>query len=125
MYAVLNVSNDIYNEAYRLPSNHSCQYVGQRFVPVLFVFFYCVALSPSLHNHWNERDSLDFNVCDAPKRLNTTCQSQEQMRQITGEHQIGSNGGIGKKKEEPKDKQLIRKRISELESELNYLRTQL
>ena len=60
---------------------------------------------------------------DVPKLLSTSCQLQEQMRQITREHQVGLNGDIGVRKDQYDDKQWIRKRIHELESELDYLKS--
>ena len=125
MYAVLNVSNDIYNEAYQLHSSESSRYVGQRLVVPLTFFFDHFHSFFSLHNYHNRRDSLDLHVFNVPKLLSTTYQLQEQMRQITREHQVNLNGVIGMRTDPYNDQQLIRKRINELESELTYLKSRL
>lgn len=120
---MLNVSNNTFNEAYQSATTQSDQYVGRRFVMKAFIilrldFFF------SLHDYHNRRGSLDLHMFDVPKLLSTSCQLQEQMRQITREHQVDLNGDIGVRKDQYDDKQWIRKRIHELESELDYLKSQ-
>jgi hypothetical protein len=92
---------------------------------LVFVFFDHFSLFSSLHNHWNGRDSIDLHVFNVPKLLNSSYQLQEQMRHVTREHPIGLNGKINIKNDTPSEKQLIQKRINELESELNHLKSQL
>lgn len=83
-------------------------------------FFYIF----SLHDYDNRRDSLDLHMFNVPKLLSTSCRLQEQMREITREHQVGVNGDIGVRKDQYDDKQWIRNRIHELESELDRLKSQ-
>ena len=92
---------------------------------LVFVFLNHFSLFFSLHNHWNGRDSLDLHVFNVPKLLSSSCQLPEQLRQITREHQGGSNGKTNLKNEISTEKQLIYKRIKELESELSHLKSQL
>ncbi len=88
----------------------------------LFNHFFC-----RLHNYSNRSDSLDLHVFNVPKLLSTTCQLKDQMNQINEQHSplLASNGDIRWRKEHSDEKQTIRKRINELECELNYLKSQL
>jgi len=70
---------------------------------------------------------LDLNVVNVPKLLNTTYQLQEQMNEINKQQMtlLPPNGDLRPKKENYNEKQFIRKRINELEYELNLLKSQL
>ncbi len=66
-------------------------------------------------------------MVNVPKLLNTTYQLQEQMNEINKQQMtlLPPNGDLRPKKENCNEKQFIRKRINELEYELNYLKSQL
>lgn len=69
-------------------------------------------------------------MIDVPKLLNTTYQLKEQINQMNEQdHQtkpfLPPNGDLHLKKEHLNEKQIIQKRIDELEYELNYLKSQL
>ncbi len=70
---------------------------------------------------------MDLNVVNVPKLLNTTYQLQEQMNEINKQQMslLPPNGDLRPKKENYNEKQFIRKRINELEYELNLLKSQL
>ncbi|CAF0746785.1 unnamed protein product [Rotaria sp. Silwood1] len=120
LYAVLNASDDIYTEAYRSSKLHSSRCVGER-----------------LHNYSTRSDSLDLRVVDVPKLLCTTYQLKEQMNKLNEQRQqqqqqvplLPPNGNllftIIKKEYDEEEQQLIRRRIDELEKELNQLKLQL
>ncbi|CAF1103549.1 unnamed protein product [Adineta steineri] len=111
LYAVLNVSDEVYNQAYCLSKNSSLNCVGER-----------------LHNYSTRCDSLDLHVVDVPKLLNTTYQLKEQINTIREQQQmllLPPNGDLKIKKDNCDEKQTIQKRINELEQELNHLRLQL
>lgn len=95
----------------------------------LFGFFLYIESSfffSRLHNYSNRKDSLDLNVFNVPKLLSTTYQLKEQMNQITQQSSLLTpNGDIQLKNEHFDRKQSIRKRIIELECELNYLKSRL
>ncbi|CAF0771859.1 unnamed protein product [Rotaria sordida] len=120
LYTTLNASDDAYTEAYRSSKLHPSRCVGER-----------------LHNYSTRSDSLDLRVVDVPKLLCTTYQLKEQMNKINEQQQqqqqqqiplLPPNGNlrcVTIKKEHDDEQQLIRKRIDELEQELNHLKLQL
>jgi hypothetical protein len=89
----------------------------------LSLFFNHFFFFSRLHNYSNRTDSLDLNVFNVPKLLTTTCQLKEQISQQNP--LLTPNGDIQLKYENSDSKQSIRKRITELECELNYLKSQL
>ncbi|CAF1208716.1 unnamed protein product [Rotaria magnacalcarata] len=111
MYAVLNVSNDLYNKAYATRKYNSFTLIGER-----------------LHNYSTRRDSLDLHVVDVPKLLTTTYQLKERIKIMNEQEQqmmcISPNGDLRSKKENY-EKFFIQRRIRELEQELKHLRSQL
>ncbi|CAF4002101.1 unnamed protein product, partial [Rotaria sp. Silwood1] len=90
-----------------------------------------------LHNYSTRSDSLDLRVVDVPKLLCTTYQLKEQMNKLNEQRQqqqqqvplLPPNGNllftIIKKEYDEEEQQLIRRRIDELEKELNQLKLQL
>jgi hypothetical protein len=68
-------------------------------------------------------------VINVPKLLKTTYELRERMNRINEQQQdslfLPPNGDIRLKKENYDEKQLIQKRIHQLEYELNHLKSQL
>ncbi|UJR33028.1 hypothetical protein I4U23_020487 [Adineta vaga] len=119
LYAAVNATEEIYNEAYSTSKTPSFRYIGER-----------------LHNHATRCDSLDLRVVDVPKLLCTSYQLKEQINKFTEQQQqqqqdsplLLPNGDIrySSNVNEDDDKQeFIRTRINELEQELNELKAQL
>ncbi|UJR14140.1 hypothetical protein I4U23_001134 [Adineta vaga] len=112
LYAVLNVSDDVYAQAYSSSKYCSSRSVGER-----------------LHNYSTRCDSLDLHVVNVPKLLTTTYQLKQQMNIINEQQKeitvLPLNGDLRIKKENITEKRLIQKRIHELEHELKRLKSKL
>lgn len=72
----------------------------------------------SLHNYSTGRDSLDLHMVNVPKLLKERMDKQQMPL-------LPTNSDLRLKKDNSNEKQIIRKRIDELEYELNRLRLQL
>ncbi|CAF1181412.1 unnamed protein product [Adineta ricciae] len=114
LYAVLNVTDDVYNKAYSSFKHDSLKFVGER-----------------LHNYSTRCDSLDLHVVNVPKLITTTYQLKEQMNTINEQREqrqislLPLNGDIRNKRDSSIEKRFIQKRINELEYELKRLKSQL
>lgn len=88
-----------------------------------------ICMNSSLHNYSTRRDSLDLRVVNVPQLLCTTYQLKEQIHRIHEEHQQGypllpANGSLIRK-ESLEERQYLRRRIEELEEELQDMKRQL